>query len=174
MLYVAKMNPDRGQIDVATVVGARSASVTGSGAMAYVGADQVEAMAISPSGIVYVAAYASSARYPVTGGTYVRAGPKSIFRVGSDGSTQALPAIIDPAVKTIRALAVDLAGAIYLTGVAGPGLATSTNAAISAASAVAGGPYLIKLTPMARASPTRLICRSPAAAAASRPIRNDR
>ena len=146
LLYVAKMNPDRGHIDVATVVGARSASVTGSGAMAYVGADQVEAMAISTSGIVYVAAYASSARYPVTGGTYVRAGPKSIFRVGSDGSTQALPAIIDPAVKTIRALAVDLVGAIYLTGVAGPGLATSTNAAISAASAVAGGPYLIKLT----------------------------
>ena len=147
LMYVAKMNPNRGQIDVATVVGARTASVTGSGAMAYVGADQVEAMAISTSGVVYAAAYASSVEYPITGGTFVRAGAKSIFRVGSDGSTQALPAVIDPAVKTIRALAVDSSGAIYLTGVANPGLATSVGAAVSAASAVAGGPYLIKLAP---------------------------
>ena len=58
-----------------------------------------------------------------------------------------LPAVVDPAVKTIRALVVDGAGAIYITGVAGPGLATTVNAAISGASAPTGGPYLIKLAP---------------------------
>ncbi len=147
MLFVAKMNQDRGQLDAATVVGARSASVTGSGAQPYAGTDQVEAMAISPAGIVHVAAYASSVTYPLAGGTYVRAGQKSIYRIGADGVVQALPAIVDPAVKTIRALAVDAAGAIYITGAAAAGLATTSGAAISAAAASTGGPYLIKFAP---------------------------
>jgi Bacterial Ig-like domain (group 3)/Beta-propeller repeat len=147
LLYVAKLNPNRGQVDVATVVGARAAGVTGSGRYAYVGAGQVEAMAISPSGTIYVAAYANSVTYPLTGGTYLRTGPKTIYRIGSDASVQALAAVVDPAVTTIRALALDSAGAIYITGVAGPGLATTVNAAISAASAPAGGPYLIKFAP---------------------------
>jgi hypothetical protein len=77
----------------------------------------------------------------------VRTGPVTIYRVAADGSVQALGALVDSAVQTIRALAVDGAGAVYFTGVAGPGLATTANAAISAAQAPAGGPYLIKFAP---------------------------
>ena len=144
LMYVAKLSPDRGRVEAATIVGARSSLVTDDGAFAYVGHDQVEAIAISASGDVHVAAYASSVNYPVTGGVYVRAGQKSIFRVGSDGGVQLLSAIVDSAVTTIRALALDNTGAIYITGVAGPGLATTASAAISSASTPTGGPYLIK------------------------------
>jgi hypothetical protein len=150
LLYVARMNPNRGQFDVATAVGARSSGMTSTGALAYVGAastDQVEAMAIDFSGNVYVAAYVNSRTYPLDGGTYTRTGSKAIFRVSPDGIVQALVAAVDPAVQSIRAIAVDLAGAAYFTGVAAAGLATSINAAIPAASAPAGGPYLIKFAP---------------------------
>ena len=59
-----------------------------------------------------------------------------------------MPASIDPAVKTIRLRwPSNTAGAIYITGVAGVGLATTTGAAIAAASAATGGPYLIKFSP---------------------------
>jgi hypothetical protein len=147
LLFLAKMNAARGKVDVATAVGARSATMTGTGQNAYVGADQVEAMAMDATGAVYVAAYASSARFPVTGGTYARTGAKTIYRVGNDGTPQPLTAVIDPAVKTIRALAVDGAGGIYIAGTAGPGMITSANAAVPMSSAPAGGPVLIKLVP---------------------------
>jgi hypothetical protein len=147
LLYVAKLHPDRGHVDAIALVGARTAAVTTSGSYAYAGSDQVEAMAIGPAGNVYVAAYASSVTYPLTADTFVRAGAKALFRVAGDGAVQALPASIDPAVTTIRALAVDTAGAIYITGVADAGLVTTTGAAIAAASATTGGPYLIKFSP---------------------------
>ena len=150
LLYVAKINPNRGQLDFATIVGARSAGMTDTGALVYVGGtatDVAEAIAADSSGNVYVAAHVNSTTYPLSGGVYTRAGPKAIFRVGSDGSVQATAAVVDPAVQSIRALALDSAGAVYFTGVAGAGLATSVNAAIPAASAPAGGPYLIKFSP---------------------------
>ena len=145
-LYVAKINPNRGRVDVATVVGARTFAINGSGVMPYVGAYQVEALAISPEGVVHAAAWSNSTNYPVTGGTYVQTGGIYIYRVRSDGTVERLPATVDAAVKTIRSLAIDAAGGIYFTGVAAPGLITTANAAIPAASAPNGGPYLIKFT----------------------------
>jgi hypothetical protein len=162
LLYVAKMSPTRGALDFATVVGGRVPDVTDTGDLAYVGlqhegasqyigAGQVEAMAIDTAGNVYVAAYAHSIDYPVTGGTYSRIGAKSIVKITPTGTLQALSAAIDPAVLTIRAMAVDATGAIYFTGVAGPGLATSANAAFRIMPAPSGpywtlsAPYLIKL-----------------------------
>jgi FG-GAP-like repeat/Putative Ig domain/FG-GAP repeat/Beta-propeller repeat len=147
LLYVAKVNPDHGQIDLTTVVGARTTAVTGSGASAYAGSDQVEAMGLAASGVLYVAAYSSSVDFPVAGGTLVRAGQKSIYRVAADGGRHPIAAAVDAAVKTVRALALDAEGAIYITGVAGAGLSTTPGAAISASSASAGGPYLIKFAP---------------------------
>ena len=146
LLYVAKLNPNRGMVDVATVVGSRATDMTGSGRLVYVGADQVEALAISPSGTVYAAAYLNAGTYPVTGGTYARTGSKAIFLIAANGDVQPLAAAIDPVVQTIRALAIDAAGGIYFTGVAGPRLQTSANAAIKSSQAIAGGPYLIKLS----------------------------
>jgi hypothetical protein len=60
---------------------------------------------------------------------------------------------IDSAVMTIRALAIDASGGLYFTGVAGPGLATTSGAAIvsiptsTGAYATQTAPYLIKLAP---------------------------
>ena len=164
LLYVAKMNSIGGALDFVTVVGGRAVDVTDTGDLPYVGllkdaesqysgAGQAEAMAIDAAGNVYVAAYTHSINYPVTGGIYSRSGPKSIFKITPTGTLQTLSAPIDPVVLTIRALAVDASGAIYFTGVAGPGLATSANAAIRTMPAPSGAvwtptaPYLIKLAP---------------------------
>src|SRR5207237_133543 len=55
---------------------------------------------------------------------------------------------IDPAVSTIRALAVDGNGSVYFTGVAAPGLITGPNAVIpSVPPGTVVAPYLIKLAP---------------------------
>ncbi len=135
---------------MATVVGARSPDMTGTGSQSYIGAfdtDMAEAIAVDGAGITYVAAYANGRTYPLTGGTYLRAGQKAIFRVDGAGIVTQLPALIDPAVRSIRALALDAQGGIYFTGVALAGLGTTAGAAIPASSAPAGGPYLIKLAP---------------------------
>jgi hypothetical protein len=149
-------------VDFGTVMGGRSADISGTGglpyvgslqtgAAAYLGGEQVEAMTGDASGNIYVAAYGHSTALPLTGGTYLRAGEKSIFRLNSSGAIQTISNSIDPAVMTIRALAVDSAGAVYFTGVAGPGLATSASAAIRTMPAPSGpfrtlsAPYLIKL-----------------------------
>jgi hypothetical protein len=110
-------------------------------------------MTIDSAGNIYVAAYANSTDYPSRGGTYSRTGPKYIFKITPTGSVQRLSAAIDAAVMTIRALAVDAAGGLYFTGVAGPGLVTSPGAAIPSMPVPTGplatqsAPYLIKLAP---------------------------
>jgi hypothetical protein len=55
--------------------------------------------------------------------------------------------VIDPAIRSIRAIAVGADGAIYFSGVAAPGMATSVGAAVATSSVPAGGPYLVKLAP---------------------------
>ena len=166
LLYVAKLAPDGRKVDFATVVGGRAPDITGTGGLPYVGTfqsglapilggNQVEAMAIDSGDNVYVAAYAHSTTFPLSGGTYARTGPKSIFRITPAGTIQTVTNLLDPAVMTVRALAVDGAGAIYFTGVAGPGLATTQSAAIRAMPPPVPGtgfwtqtaPYLIKLDP---------------------------
>jgi FG-GAP-like repeat/Bacterial Ig-like domain (group 3)/Putative Ig domain len=144
LLYTAKLNPSRGQLYIVTVVGARSPDMTGSGTKPIA---SLEGMAVDASGNVYVAAYANGRTFPVTGGTYARTGSKFIYRVSGGGNVQALGYAIDPAVSTIRALTVDSAGSVYFSGIAGPGMVTTTNALISTPQAPAGGPYLIKLAP---------------------------
>ena len=161
LLYVARAGLS-GQVDFGTLFGGRSADIQGTGgfpyvgalqtgAAAYLGGGQVEAMAGDAAGNIYVAAYAHGTALPVTGGTYLRAGEKSLFRLSASGAIQTISSSIDPAVMTIRALTVDSAGAVYFTGAAGPGLATSANAAIRTMPTPSGpfrtlsAPYLIKL-----------------------------
>jgi len=150
LLYVARMNPNRGAADWVSVVGARSGSMTGTGAMPYIGAfdtDMAEAIVADGVGNAYVAAYVNSRDYPTTGRTYFRTGPKAIFRVNTSGLVAQLDAVIDPAIRSIRAIAVGADGAIYFSGVAAPGMATSVGAAVPTSSVPAGGPYLVKLAP---------------------------
>ena len=162
MMFVSKLSPLGGTQDWATIVGGRAPDITGSGIWTYVGAiasgtaqfaggGQVEAIARDAVGNVYVAAYGDSADFPVRRGTYVRAGAKYIFKVTLAGAVQMVSSAIDPAVMTIRALAVDATGAIYFSGVAGPGLATTSGALLSSMPTPNGSliassaPYLIKL-----------------------------
>ncbi len=161
LLFVTRIDPDGGKQDFATVTGGRAADITRTGSWPYVGTTQptsdqivgggqVEAMAIDASGNVYTASYANSTDYPVRGGTYLRGGPKTIYRIAPTGAVQAASSALDPAVMTIRALAIDAGGAIYFTGVAGPGLATTPGALIPTIpapgpNAATSAPYLIKL-----------------------------
>jgi hypothetical protein len=164
LLFITRLNPSGGKLDFSTVTGGRASDISGTGGWTYVGitqpelaafigGGQVEAIATDGKGTVYAASYANSTDYPVRGGTYMRGGPKYIFKVGPAGAVQVASVAIDSAVMTIRALAIDAAGAIYLTGVAGPGLATTTGALLAAmptptsASVTASAPYLIKLMP---------------------------
>jgi hypothetical protein len=168
LLFVTKINPNGGVVDFSAVVGGRAADITGTGGISYVGlspsneayADrvflgggQVEAMASDAAGNVYVAAYANSTDFPLRGPTYARTGPKYIYKISATGTVQAVSASIDPAVMTIRAITIDAAGAIYFTGVASPGLATTAGAlypampAPTGSYATASAPYVIKLAP---------------------------
>jgi len=164
LLYVTKLRTGGGGFEFTTVIGGRSPRIDGTGGLpyvgslqdglgAYLGGGQVEAMAGDAAGNVYVAAYANGTSFPAAGGTYVRAGPKALFKLSSSGTVQTVTSSIDPAVMTIRALAVDASGAIYFTGVAGPGLATTAGAVIRTMPAPTGpywtqtAPYLIKLAP---------------------------
>ena len=164
LLFITRVNPSGGTLDFSTVTGGRAVDISGTGGWTYVGVTQpelaefigggqVEAIATDGKGNVYAASYANSTDFPVRGGTYMRGGPKYIFKVGPTGAVQVASGAIDPAVMTIRALSVDAAGAIYLTGVAGPGLATTAGALLTAmptptsAYVTASAPYLIKLMP---------------------------
>ncbi len=105
-------------------------------------------MAKDFAGNIYVAAYANTTQFPVSGGTYLRTGPKYIYKVAPSGAVQPVSAMIDPAVSTIRALAVDSNGSVYFTGVAAPGLITGPDAVIpSVPPGTVVAPYLIKLAP---------------------------
>ena len=164
LMYVARVDPNGGVLNYTTVVGGRAPDVTDTGDLAfvgllkdpatqYLGAGQVEAMAVDGMGNVYAAAYAYSTTFPQAGGSYLRNGSKYIFKIDPTGAVQTASAPIDASVQTIRAIAIDAAGAIYFTGVAGPGLATSATAAIrtmpapTASNWTLTAPYLIKLTP---------------------------
>jgi hypothetical protein len=48
-------------------------------------------------------------------------------------------------IVTVRALAVDASGNVFVTGVAGAGLRTTSGAAVPASQAPQGGPYLVKV-----------------------------
>ena len=159
LLYVTKIGANNANLNFATVVGGRAPDITNTGTSAYVGAlqprsgsilggGQVEAMAKDLAGNVYVAAYANSTQFPVSAGRYSRTGPKYIFKVAPSGAVQPISAAIDPAVSTIRALAVDSNGSVYFTGVAAPGLITGPSAVIpSIPTGTVVAPYLIKLAP---------------------------
>jgi len=168
LLFVTKINPNGRVVDFSTVIGGRAADITGTGGISYVGlspsneayADrvflgggQVEAMTSDTAGNVYVAAYANSTDFPLRGSTYLRTGPKYIYKIGPTGTVQVVSAAIDPAVMTVRAIAIDTAGAIYFTGVARPGLVTTAGALYRTMPAPTGSfvsasaPYVIKLSP---------------------------
>ena len=104
-------------------------------------------LALDANGNAYVPAFASSLDFPVSGGTYVAAGAPALYRVSALGQVTRLPAALDPALRSIRAIALDTAGNLYITGSAGAGLATTAGAPYGTAAVAAGciAPFALKL-----------------------------
>ena len=134
--FVARYDPATNTRQSVAVVGAAS---RGAGLV-------MKGLALDASGNAYLPAFTASVDFPVTGGTFVSAGPAALFRVSPLGQVTRL-ATLDAAIRSVRAVALDAAGNVYLTGSAGPGLAT-TNGAPYGVAAVATGciaPYAAKL-----------------------------
>lgn len=102
--------------------------------------DVVDGFAVAPDGRPYVAAYAGSPRLPEAGGSYVGWGDgKFVYRIESTGTVATFAGPLDPAITSIRALAVDAQGNVYLSGRASASLRTTSGAAVTAAQVAAAG-----------------------------------
>lgn len=117
-------------------------------------ADRVDGFALGADGNLYVAAYAASTRYPQAGGTYVGwGGAKYVYRVDAAGSVAAYAGPLDPAIRSIRALAADAQGNVWLAGRAGKALATTAGAMVTGSQLGAqdAGAYVVKIDAVTRA-----------------------
>ncbi len=152
-VFVAKLRPLTLAVDWVAVVGRRSANLRSTLFNHSVEDDRVEGFAVSNDGTVYVAAYATSVRFPSIGGVYTSGvGPKFIFRIDSQGNVTPHSNPLDPAIQTIRAIAVDAHRSVHFTGRASADLVTTPGAAVTGAAVAAGdthtsksGPYVAKL-----------------------------
>jgi hypothetical protein len=114
------------------------------------GEDEVTGLAIDAGGNAYLVAYESSKDYPVAGGAYSPStGSKYVYKVSATGAVAKLSPALDPAIKRVAAIALDSAGAIYLTGSAHDGLQTTAAAPYPTSSVAANciAPYMMKLDP---------------------------
>ena len=104
-------------------------------------------LALDANGNAYLPAYAASLDFPLTGGTYVAAGLPYLYRVSPLGQVTRLAAPLDPAIRTVRAVALDAAGNLLLTGSAGAGLVTTVGAPYATPAVSAGciAPFVAKL-----------------------------
>ena len=144
-INVARLRTDSLATEYVAVVGRRSADPSSTNSLENAFDDRAQAMAVANDGTVFVAAYAGPVQYPVQGGTYARVGQKYIFKVDGSGNVSTHSGAIDPAVLSVRALAVDAQGCVYFSGVATTGLATTAGVVVP--SAAGASPYLIKLDP---------------------------
>lgn len=148
-VFVARVDPATLAVDWRVHVGRDRASVPEEDH-----ARRVEGFALGPDGHAYVAAYASSSRPPAAGDTYTGdGGVPAIFRVDPNGTATLHAGPLDPAIRSVRALAVDGHGHVYLTGRASRSLPTSPGAMVSGAQLGAHetGAYLMRIDAATRA-----------------------
>ena len=141
--YVARLDPSTLAVDWVAPVGRDRPAL-----VAPDDAGRVDGFALGADGNLYVAAYAASTRYPQGGGTYTGwGGAKYIYRVDTLGNVTAHAGPLDPAIRSIRALAADAEGNVYFAGRAGRALATTAGAMVTGAQLGAqdSGAYLVKI-----------------------------
>lgn len=151
--FVAKIPPLARTPSWVAVVGAPTASIAGATSTQFA-RDEAMGLALDASGNAYAVAYDSAKDYPVAGGQYWwSTGQKYVYRINAAGQVTRLSKALDPAINRIGAVAVDGAGAIYLTGSARDGLATSMSAPYPTSAVAAGciAPYLMKVDPTGQA-----------------------
>jgi hypothetical protein len=140
--YVAKLDGNGRALQYVTVVGGGYADLHNDVTRGLQNGDRVEGLAVDSSGTAYVVAYASSTTFPATGGTYQRSGGKNLYKIDPAGQIVAtFP--LDPAIRSVRALALDRSNQIYLAGTAAPGLRTTTGVVYPTSAAI--GPCLVKI-----------------------------
>jgi hypothetical protein len=145
--FVARVEALGAKPAFVTVVGAPVSAPFGAPGHAR---DAVAGLAGDRFGNTYLVAYEGSLTYPVTGGPYLATtGSKYVYRVSSAGVAARLSAALDPAMRSVGALALDASGSIYITGSATDGLVTSVGAPFPTASVAPGcvAPYVAKLDP---------------------------
>lgn len=145
--FVARVDALGTQPTFITVVGAPVSAQYGAAGHAR---DVVTGLAGDRSGNAYLVAYDGSLTYPVTGGPYqATTGNKYIYRVSNAGVAVRWSAALDPAIRSVGAVALDGAGNIYITGSATDGLVTTAAAPFPTASVAAGcvAPYVTKYEP---------------------------
>ena len=141
MRFVARLDRTGAQRHL-SLVGAPS------GAGVPVGDDRFTGLALDGADNAYVVAYDVALDVP-TGATYRgAAGRPYVFRVSPLGQVTRFATALDPAIRSVNALAVDGSGNVFAVGSADAGLRTTAGATYPA-SAVAPqcvAPYVIKLT----------------------------
>jgi len=150
LVYVTKYAPNGGAPLYSAIIGASYPKLFDDVTQGLNDRSRVSGFAVDAAGAAYVAAYATSVAFPSNGGIYQRAGGKYLYKLDSSGQGIHYALALDPAITSVRAVAVDSTGHAYVTGVAGPGLATTPGVVYP--DAASGGPFLIKVEPSGRST----------------------
>ncbi len=143
--FVARIPPFARTPSYVAVLGAPTASL---GPSTLFARDEAAGLAVDGSGNAYAVAYDGSKDFPVSGGPYqATTGRKYVLKISPAGAVTRLSIALDAAVNRVGAIAVDGAGAIYLTGSAREGLQTTAGAPYPTAAVASGciAPYAMKL-----------------------------
>ncbi len=145
--FVAKFPPTGRTPAFVAVVGAATKVPREARARDF-GRDEVAGMALDAAGNALVVAYDTQVDFVVAGGPYRSGtGSKYVYKVATTGAVTRHSVALDPAIRRVGAIAVDATGALYVTGSAGPGLATTAGAPYGTDSVAANciAPFALKL-----------------------------
>ncbi len=145
--FVARVNTLARTPAFVAIVGAPTKSISGARANDF-GKDEAAGIALDRSGNAYIVAYDGSKDYPVSGGQYASTtGKKYVFKVTATGVVSRFSLALDSAINRVGAIAIDAAGATYVTGSAYDGLQTTPGAPYPTSSVAQGciAPYILKL-----------------------------
>lgn len=146
--FVAKYAPAARTPSFTAVVGSSTKSLRAYRYEKYFLRDELAGIAVDAGGNAFVAAYDAQVDFVATGGAYRETtGAKYVYKVSPSGAVARHSVALDPAIRRIAAIAVDAGGAVYLTGSATNGLATTAGAPYSTAGVGNGCivPFAMKL-----------------------------